>query len=79
MRVWLASGEVFTGQGSVSPERALFATDRALYLHDRGRGLYLLDFASYPRPFPAAGGRAVAHGDRVLVVGPHLAWLFRVR
>lgn len=75
----LAPGEIFTGLGALSAERALFATDRALYLHDRSRELYLLDAAEYPRPFPAAGGRVVARGDRALVIGPHLAWLFALR
>jgi hypothetical protein len=79
MAPWLAPGETFTGLGALSSERALFATDRALYLHDRGRELYLLDAAKYPRPFPAAGGRVVARGERALVIGPHMAWLFSLR
>jgi hypothetical protein len=76
---WLTPGELFTGLGALSAERALFATDRALYLHDRGRELFLLDAAEYPRPFPGSGGRVAVRGDRVLVCGPHLAWLFALR
>jgi hypothetical protein len=76
---WLTPGELFTGLGALSAERALFATDRALYLHDRGRELFLLDSAKYPRPFPGSGGRVAVRGDRALVCGPHLAWLFALR
>ena len=41
--------------------------------------LFLLDHASYPRPFRGAGGRVWAWGDRVLVLGPHLAWILAAR
>jgi hypothetical protein len=76
---WLTPGETFTGLGALSSERALFATDRALYLHDRGRELFLLDSARYPRAFPGAGGRVAARGERALVIGPHIAWLYALR
>jgi hypothetical protein len=76
---WLAPGETFTGSAAVSPRRALLATQRALYLHDRTRELFLLDQVPYPRDFAGAGGPVFARGDRVLVVGPHLAWVFAPR
>jgi hypothetical protein len=76
---WLAPGETFTGSAAVSPRRAILATQRAVYLHDRTRELYLLDQTPYPRDFAGAGGPVFARGDRVLVVGPHLAWVFAPR
>jgi hypothetical protein len=76
---WLAPGETFTGQAAVSPRRAILATQRAIYLHDRTRELYLLDHLPYPREFGGAGGPVFARGERVLVVGPHLAWVLAPR
>ena len=76
---WLAPGESFTGSAAVSPRRAIVATQRAVYLHDRTRELFLLDHVAYPREFGGAGGPVFARNDRVLVVGPHLAWVLAPR
>lgn len=76
---WLAPGETFTGSAAVSPRRVVLATQRAVYLHDRERELYLLGQAPYPRDFTGAGGPVFARGDRLFVVGPHLAWVFAPR
>lgn len=80
--VHLGPGESFTGAGLLSDERVLAATQRGLYLLDRTRELFLLDFAAAPdETAPASslpfGGDLFARGEHVLVVGPHAAWVFR--
>ncbi len=75
----LGAREAFTGTAAASAARALFATDRGVYLHDRTRDLFLLDFDPFPSGFPAPGGQVVARDDRVLVIGPYLAWILRAR
>jgi hypothetical protein len=75
--LYLAPDETFAGAGALSPERALFASDRGVYLFDRTRELYLLDYE--PLQGPAQGGGDVyARGDRVLVVGREGLWILAV-
>lgn len=76
---WLAPGENFTGAAVASRQRVLFASDQAVYLHDRTRGLYLLDHAPYPTTSGLSGGSLAARGEHVLVVGPHLVWVLTAR
>ena len=75
---YLGPGETFTGAALASPSRALFATQTGLYLTDRERELYLLDYAPLAidgvRLSP--GGAVFARGDRVYVVGPQMLWMF---
>ncbi len=73
---YLGREENFRGRGASSPERALFSTDRGLYLLDRTRELYLLDYQSYPsHPLPL-GGDVLARGSRVFVVSEASLWTF---
>jgi hypothetical protein len=74
----LGPGEVFTGEGLASPRRVLVASNHGLYLADRERDLFLLDFAPL-RQVGAPGGSLYARGDRVWVVGRHVIWLFGAR
>jgi hypothetical protein len=63
----LAPGERFTGHGLCSERRVLFATQRGLWLLDRTRGLYALDFAPMPEAAPAVAalsGPASSRGER---------------
>jgi len=83
--LWLGPAEEFSGRGLASAERALFATDRGLYLFDRARELYLADYEPLAPlrdatrgSAPSAGGDVFATRDLVLVVGPEGAWIFRV-
>jgi hypothetical protein len=71
----LAPEERFSGPGLVSAERALFATDRGLYLFDRARDLLLLDYQPLAQLVPRGGG-VFARGDRVVVLGGRNLWLF---
>ncbi len=75
----LGARESFTGTAAASSERAILATDRGVYLLDRTRDLYLLDFEPFPAAVPAPGGQVVARGDRVLVLGPYAAWILEAR
>ncbi len=75
---YLGPGELFTGGGLASEARALFATGQGLYLLDRERELYLLDYAPLQLqgdPGPA-GGSVFARGERVYVLGPTTVWIF---
>lgn len=78
---YLGPGETFTGAGTASAQRAYFATQTGLYLADRERELFLIDYA--PLNIDGArvqpGGGVFAHGNHVYVVGPQMLWMFEVR
>lgn len=74
----LGREEFFTGAGLASDERVLFATNRALYLVDRGGGLRLLQSVSLEGGRDAIGGSVFAHGDRVYVVHARTLSILRV-
>ncbi len=76
--VYAGLGESFTGSGLLSAQRAYYTTDRGLWLVDRTRELFLLDFEAVPTDLPF-GGDIAARDDRVLVLGPHAVWVFRAR
>jgi len=78
---FLGPGESFTGEGLASPERAYFATQTGLYLVDRERDLFVLDYAplSSEGVGTEPGGSVHAYGDRVYVVGPRMLWTFEAR
>lgn len=69
--------ETFQGQGVVSRTRALFATDRSLYLFDRTRDLYLLQSHSLRAQGALGGGSLLCRGDRVCVIGSDRVFFFR--
>jgi hypothetical protein len=78
----LGPKERFAGEGLVSPTRALFASDRGLYLLDRTRDLYLLDYAPLVPPLqglPPAGGTVRARGEWICVLGTATLWVFGPR
>ena len=75
---WIGPRETFTGAGAVAPNRVCIASDRGVYLFDRTRELYLLDYAPL-EAIAAPGGSVFARGDRVWVVGPQAVWLFGAR
>jgi hypothetical protein len=75
--LYLAPDESFSGAGLVSPQRALFASDRGVYLFDRTRELYLLDYEPLQGP-PKGGGDVYARGERVYVVGREGFWVLGV-
>lgn len=75
----LGPKESFAGDGVASATRALFASSRGLYLLDRSRELYLLDYAPLVPPLeglPPSGGSVRASGDRVCVLGAATLWVF---
>lgn len=78
---YLGPGESFTGSGLASPQRAYFATQTGLYLADRERELFLVDYAPLTtNGGPVrAGGSVFARGDRIYVVGPQMLWMFEAR
>jgi hypothetical protein len=73
---WIGPREVFTGSGAVSPGRVCVASDRGVYLFDRVRDLYLLDYEPL-EAVAAPGGSVHVQGDRIWVVGPQAVWLFK--
>jgi len=76
----LGQDERFQGLGLASAQRAWVSSNRALYLFDRTRELYLLDSAPLPVLGPdSPGGDVYARDAHVLVVGPSAIWSFRVR
>ncbi|MSR62285.1 MAG: hypothetical protein EXS08_07560 [Planctomycetes bacterium] len=76
----LGQDERFQGLGLASAQRAWVCTNRALYLFDRTRELYLLDRTPLPASGPdLPGGDVYAHDAHVLVVGPSAIWSFQVR
>ena len=78
--LYLGPEEHFTGTGLVSATRALVASDHGLYLFDRTRELYLLDYqALAPIGDEPVGGDLFAHAERVFVLGPGTLACFRTR
>jgi hypothetical protein len=76
----LGREERFRGLGLVSPQRAWASTDRALYLFDRTRELYLLEREGLaPAGAEPGGGDLQARGAHVLVVGASALWSFLAR
>jgi len=61
-----------------STDRALFASDKALYLFDRGRELYLLEAFPLPRTAHAGTGRLLTRGGSVQLLLPEGLWTFAV-
>jgi hypothetical protein len=85
--LYLSPQEDFSGSGLASRQRAVFATERGIYLFDRTRELSLLDYeplAEVAGPIALgargaaaqAGGNVVGHGTRVFVVGREALWTF---
>jgi hypothetical protein len=77
----LGPAENFSGEGLCSPQRALFASNRNLYLFDRGRDLALLGCETLSVDHPALahgkpGGSIWARGERVCVLGLTTLWVF---
>ena len=78
--LYLPPEETFAGEGLASPSRLYFATTRGLYLFDRERELYLLDYQPVPRAGDApSGGDVHARGDTLLVLGRHRVWAYRCK
>ncbi len=76
----LGQDERFAGTGLTSRQRAWVASNRGLYLFDRSRELYLLDYDAWaPTGGEAQGGDVHARGEHVLVLGAGALWSFRVR
>lgn len=78
--LYLGPDERFQGRGLVSEQRVLAASDRGLYLFDRTRELYLVDYQALAtdRSF-SVGGDVHARGDLVLVVSRDGLWAFGAR
>ncbi|MFM7298267.1 MAG: PQQ-binding-like beta-propeller repeat protein, partial [Planctomycetota bacterium] len=75
----LGPKETFAGDGVASATRALFASSRGLYLLDRSRELFLLDYAPLVPPLEGlapSGGSVRASGDWVCVLGSATLWVF---
>jgi hypothetical protein len=75
--LWLGPEEGFRGRGLVSPTRVYASTDRGLYLFDRTRELYLLDYRPLDACGSLRGGDLHARGRSVLVLGFDALWSFR--
>jgi hypothetical protein len=73
---YLGREEAFGGAGAVSDQRVIAATDRGVYLVDRAREMFLLDYEPFPGGMSPLGGSVVAHGSNVLVVGERTVWTF---
>jgi hypothetical protein len=71
--------EIFTGAGLASASRVLFASSRALYLFDRGRGIYLLQRVPFENEAGSEGGSVFARGEFVYVVDPRTVTIFRAK
>ena len=67
---YLGPGEHFTGHGLCSESRALFATQRGLWLLDRTRELYLLDYAPLAAPAAQEPGLALSRRGPGAPAGP---------
>jgi len=89
--LYLSPQEHFSGSGLVSPQRAIFATERGIYLFDRTRELSLSDYEplaevaglegprrqAFTRGGAApAGGSVFGHSNRVFVLGREALWAF---
>ncbi len=81
--LFLGPGERFAGQGLVSAQRVWVSSDWGIYLFDRSRDLFLLDYVGFQVPASRsasrAGGSLHAHGQRVLALGQDTLWVFRTR
>ncbi|MEE8468280.1 MAG: hypothetical protein V3T22_07480, partial [Planctomycetota bacterium] len=77
--LYLDRGEHFRGRALTSERRVLLASDRAVYLLDRDRDLFLLDALSLPDLGAGVGGSVLARGDRVYVVGRETLWVLEAR
>ncbi len=75
----LPLGEDFSGGGLASASRAIVASDRAVYLFDLSRELYLLDTERLPGREESPEGAIAARGDRVFVAGEQSLWILRAR
>ncbi len=74
----LGPDERFRGVGLTSPTRAWVCTNRGVYLFDRRRELYLLDYESLPSTGSGlSGGELFPRGALVLVVGEGALWSLR--
>lgn len=78
--LYLGPDERFQGRGLVTPERVYAASDRGLFLFDRSRELYLLDYAPLEATRAlSVGGDVYARADLVLVVSRDGLWAFEAR
>ena len=78
--LYLGPDEEFRGRGLASPTRVFASTDRGLYLFDRTRELYLLDYAPLaPVGSVTRGGDVFARGGLVVTLSRDGLWAFRVR
>ncbi len=75
--LYLGPEESFRGRGLVSVARAYASTDRGLYLFDRERELYLLDYRPLEATGAIQGGDLYARGSLIAVLGFDAIWLFR--
>ena len=76
--LYVGPEEELRGTGLVSAERVVACSDRGLYLLDRSRELYLLDYAPLPSVGQGpAGGSLAARGASVLVCGLDAIWSYR--
>ncbi len=73
----LGREEIFTAAGLASATRVLFASSRALYLFDRGRGIYLLQRVPLENEVGSGGGSVFARGEFVYVVDPRSVTILR--
>ena len=74
---YLAPRESFGSGVLAGDRRALFATDRELYLVDRERELYLLDSAPLPAGTRAAHATLIGRGERLALLAGDTLLLFR--
>jgi hypothetical protein len=85
LAAYLGADELFTGDGVACATRALYASQRGVYLIDLERELYLLDFAALERErglvrgAQPSGGSVFAHGRWVCVLGASTMWVFEAR
>jgi len=77
--LYLDEGERFAGRALTSESRMLVASDRAVYLLDRDRDLFLMDALPLPDLGAGVGGSVLAQGDRVYVVGRETLWVLEAR
>jgi len=78
--LYLGPDEQFQGRGLATPERVYACSDRGLYLFDRSRELYLLEYAPLEsgRGF-TVGGDLYARGSLVLALSRDGLWAFEAR
>lgn len=76
--LYLGPSEQFRGRGLVSETRVFTCTDRGLYLFDRERDLYLVDYQPLLPHEGLGGGDLYARGSLVLALGFDALWGWRV-